>query len=597
MKARVSLKKYTTAVVDCETDPFKQGRISRPFTIGLYWDGGWEQFWGADCVDQLFRYLRDSELSFIIYAHNGGKFDFLFFFAYLENPIIVINGRITQASAYVSDKKAKHIFQDSYAILPFPLEAYRKTEIDYGIFEAHLREIKKNREKISAYLYDDCRDLFALVSDYQDTFGHQLTVGSNAMKQLRKLHSFDRCDPKNDAYFRQYYFGGRVQCFEVGVLKGPFRVLDINSAYPAAMKNCPHPFNGNFESTDKMPDSFEAPFFIKFTGRNYGALPVRTKSGLSFDCEDGMPDENGVKCFYACSHEMQVGLEKGLIEIDRVISCDVSLEYGSFGEFVDKFYGLKSECKASGDKIGELKWKYVVNSAYGKFAQNPENYYDWKIFRGDEKWNCCFQEHLISDNCPACGQVSGWELYSTFPEFEIHRRKAEFNRTAYYDVAIAASITSATRAMLLRGIQESQRPIYCDTDSLVCVDFQGQIDPLLLGAWKDEGTADYAAIAGKKLYSLFKKLPVQAERDKISTMVADSRARRKYEKELGVIKVVSKGGNLSWPDIVDLCQGKEIDYASPVPVYSIRGAPKFQNRNFTVTDKRFDRQGKMGDIG
>lgn len=557
---KVSLKNYVTAVVDSETDPFKQGRVPKPFVIGHYWDGGYERFWGDDCVDQYFNWLRASKMSFLIYAHNGGKFDFHFFFEYLENPIVVISGRIVQAACMKEGTEpAKHFFQDSYAILPFALETYRKTKIDYKLFERHLRE--NNREKIEAYLYDDCRDLFDLVSDYNETFGHTITVGSNAMKQLRKLHHFERCDPKNDAHYRNYYFGGRVQCFEIGVITGPFRVVDVNSEYPAAMRDFKHPLNGNFETSDTMPDNFDYPFFIHFTGYNRGALPTRTREGITFDVEYGE--------FYACSHEIKTALEYGLIDIEKVHSCEVSLECGDFAEFVNHYYGLKEACKKSGDRIGELKWKYVCNSAYGKFAQNPENYFDWRIVRD-------YDDTLVMES-------EGWDVYNRFPEFEIWRKKAEFDRSAYYDVAIAASITSAARSILLRGLQNAIRPIYCDTDSLICADFKGDIDPYRLGAWKDEGTSPIVAIAGKKLYALLDRLPTQIETKRINGLVTDHRSRRDYEKCIGIKKTVSKGGNLSAVDIIAMCQGGQVDYTNPVPNFSLRSAPKFTSRRFKKT--------------
>jgi hypothetical protein len=47
------------------------------------------------------------------------------------------------------------------------------------------------------------------------------------------------------------------------------------------------------------------------------------------------------------------------------------------------------------------------------------------------------------------------------------------------------------------------RPIYCDTDSIICEAFGGNLHDTELGGWKIEAEGDYAAIAGKKLYAVF----------------------------------------------------------------------------------------------
>src|SRR5690606_17627652 len=84
------------AVVDCETDPFAPKILVQPFTVGFLTDTEYVDFWGDDCVDQFFAYLATLEDDFIIYAHNGGKFDFFFFLKYLDRNTspMIMNGRL-----------------------------------------------------------------------------------------------------------------------------------------------------------------------------------------------------------------------------------------------------------------------------------------------------------------------------------------------------------------------------------------------------------------------------------------------------------------------------------------------------------------------
>ena len=125
------------AVIDLETDPFQHGRLPEPFLSGFDNGESVVEFWGDDCILRLVEFLATLKEPHIIYAHNGGKFDFFYFFQYLENPVRIINGRIVEATI------GKHIFRDSYAILPVPLKTHGKLEIEYWKFEKEHREKHK----------------------------------------------------------------------------------------------------------------------------------------------------------------------------------------------------------------------------------------------------------------------------------------------------------------------------------------------------------------------------------------------------------------------------------------------------------------------
>src|SRR5579862_7391491 len=203
---------YITAVLDFETDPFRYGRIPQPFAVELYTDQTTFVAWGNDCVEKLMDYLEMLETPCRIYAHNGGKFDFFFIYPYLDNPIRIINNRI------VSAKLFHHNLRDSFAIIPVPLRAYAKDDIDYNKLESHRRE--KHKDEILSYLHTDCVKLFELVSSFIDRFGPMLTIGSTAMQEIQARYDFERLNEEGDAFFRQWYYGGRVECFHSGILSG-----------------------------------------------------------------------------------------------------------------------------------------------------------------------------------------------------------------------------------------------------------------------------------------------------------------------------------------------------------------------------------------
>lgn len=509
-------KKRKIAVIDTETDPFKFGRVPQPFCCEFYCEDDWQQFWGDDCISQLYRYLEKLPESYIIYAHNGGKFDFHFMHEALENPVRIIKSRIVSAELY------HHTLRDSYAILPIPLRDYEKDVFDYTKMERNKRG--RHKTEILKYLHSDCVNLYTLVQGFVDRFGLKLTIGSTAMAQIRKRHEFGRMNAETDAIYRRFYYGGRVQCFKGGILKGPFKIFDVNSMYPFAMKNYRHPVNGSFMQTNKVPSDYIRPYFLRFIGTNNNALPCVAEDGsLQFDKEEGE--------FFACSHELQIAEKYGLVKIKKVLECHVAMETIDFTQYVDDFFALKMEAEAAGDKALRLFAKLLLNSGYGKFGQNPDNFMDYIIVRDPG-----MEDQL---------EEEGFALNCEFPDFELWARKSDSGDRAFYDVSIAASITSASRAILLDGLHMADGAVYCDTDSIICRDFRGPVHDSRLGAWKLEKTGEHLAIAGKKLYALYNDPKAKA------------------------LKLASKGGTLELADILKICKGGKVLHQNMAPTFSI----------------------------
>lgn len=549
--------KYRRAVIDAETDPFKHGRIPEPFAWEFYSDDRTEVFWGDDCTEQLLRFLDTIE-PHMIWAHNGGKFDFHFLHAHIENPIKIINSRIVSATL------GDHVLRDSLAIIPVPLKRFfkgSKGDIDYRRMERDRRE--KHRAEIESYLHQDCISLFKVVSAFVDRFGAKLTVGSTAMGQLVERHDFEKMRPEQDAAFRHFYFGGRVQCFRSGIITGPLKMYDVNSEYPAAMKNAKHPTSAGFHETDQLPADFSVPYFIEFTGWNKGALPSKGDDGqLTFNKEYGE--------FAVCSHELEVALEFGLCRIDQIKRVLIPRAFGSFAQFVDDFYAEKVSAKISGDEVSEMFSKFMLNSAYGKFGSNPENFEDWYINRdfGND-------EALIAN---------GYDLKVQYEEFELWARPASNADNSYFNVATAASITSAARAILLRGIQQATDPIYCDTDSLLCREFGGEVSDTIIGAWRLEKVAPMAAIGGKKLYALYDPKTLSLPK----TVYNPEFRCRDPNPARTALKLSSKGGSLSVDEIIAIAKGGKVYFENDAPTFSLHKPTRFITRNFQSTVDQMD---------
>ncbi|MDE2020605.1 MAG: hypothetical protein KGJ13_09745, partial [Patescibacteria group bacterium] len=489
-------RKTTIAVLDTETDPFQHQRIPKPFAMEFYSLDERLQIWGDDCAERMASYLQALDRPYMIFAHNGGKFDFHFFSPWLDNPLKIIKSRIVSARLF------QHTLRDSYAILPRPLRDFEKMDFDYAKMERSVRE--KHKAEILTYLHSDCINLYEIVQDFINRFGVQLTIGGTAMKEIRKRHKFRELSETDDATYRRFYFGGRVEAFADGIQKGPFVCVDINSSYPASMRNYDHPVNGSFRMQTTLPTDKDAVYFCRFIGENSGALPAVVDGKLTFNKKEGE--------FFACSHELNFALERGLARVDEILECYVAQETIQLDTYVNDCMALKLHAENVGDKAGRLFYKLLANSGYGKFGQNPANFEDWRISRDPGEMTDLEEE--------------GYVWVAELDDFDLYCRKSDNYGRGFYDVSIAASITSASRKMLLEALLDCVDPIYCDTDSIICREFRGRIHPTELGAWKVEKTAQFAAIAAKKVYAL-------------------------YDNERGKpVKLASKGGTLTLADIL-----------------------------------------------
>ena len=260
---------YTTKqilVFDSETDPFEHGREVAPFTCNFYDGETHKTFWGDDCIPKAIDYIKSLPDECIIYAHNGGNFDFYFMLEYFEEDCLLIKNRLVRGFI------GKQEMRDSYAIFPDPLSAYKKDDFPYWKMDRRVRE--RHKADIIHYQKMDCVYLREAVMRFHSDFGDHLTVGSCAMKQLRKHHDFERAKDGFDKDMRAFYFGGRNQCFETGVIQGPLEMIDVNNMYGKVMRDVAHPMGMAHNIGTKISS---ATFFAQIIAKNYGCLPVRTR--------------------------------------------------------------------------------------------------------------------------------------------------------------------------------------------------------------------------------------------------------------------------------------------------------------------------------
>lgn len=513
--------KRPIVTMDFETDPFKHGRKVEPFSCGIYNGTDFYSSWGRDCTDKALKHLTTLPPS-IIYLHNGGRFDIFFFIQHLSGTLKIINNRI------VSAHLGEHEIRDSFALLPFGLSKYKKDEIDIDKLQRHCRE--KYKTEILSYLRGDCIYLHELVTSFHTEFGDYLTIGSASIAELQKFHPFIKGDRFNDERFRdKFFFGGRVQCFKSGIIKQPFKIFDVNSMYPHVMRNFKHPDGVDYFIDNKVSRKTA---FVIAEGRNFGAFPIRTKKGLDFTTESGT---------YAITvHEWNAAMDTRTFRPSRILRTYNFNRWISFDGFVDHFFNGRKIAKEKGDKILELFYKFVLNSAYGKFAQNPNSFKDFTITQGGQALAAPWSPTYVYED----GRYVIWQKPVT--------------RHSYFNVAIGASITGAARSVLLRAIHAAKDPLYCDTDSIIARDLKGvNFSETQLGGWKNEGHGTSIAIAGKKLYACFDGSKC--------------------------IKSATKGARISAAEIKRVARGEMVVYKKDAPTFKLDGRVEFIRREIRRT--------------
>ena len=540
-KARKKERKI--AVFDFETDPFKRGLIVKPFAWGFYDGDRYEEYWGDDAAETFWIFLQTLKDSHLIYAHNGGKFDFLFLLRYFSKQHCkIINGRIVSIHALT------HELRDSYAILPVPLkQSGNKKEIDYDKMERGRRW--RHKKEILAYLYQDCVALYDMVIQFRANLGTGLTMAGTATRLLRAItpEKVEQLTLEQDKDFRQFFFGGRVECFEKGIVKDNLKLLDVRSMYPSVMKSNLHPIGNRYVESTDFDDNSD---YVQLDCFSNGAFPLRDKNGLAF------PKTRGV--FFVTGHELRAAMELRLVNITRIIRAITFTRRGNFQQFVDEYTRLRKQATDAGDEIGKLHYKLVQNSSYGRFALNPEKLYTWMI------------QHV-----GAASPGDEWEPYSGGNDVIFWRKKvSDYEKMrAISNVATGASITGAARARLLYAIHSADRKIYCDTDSIIARSIDVPEDDGQLGSWQLEALGNKIAVAGKKLYAMFGEQPVNEN---------EKKKRIKLYGDETCIKLASKGVRLTAQEIVRVCCGDTVTWRAETPSMGLDGSQTYMERRVVM---------------
>jgi DNA polymerase elongation subunit (family B) len=549
-------------------------------------------------TSDFVEYVKDQNI--IIYAHNGGKFDFMYLLPFVLkfNETIraqIIHGRIVHMKLGNAD------LVDSFAAVPESLKNIKKRSIEFWKLERDVRG--KHMKEIIHYLEGDCVYLHELMTAYRKDAGTKRTIASNALSHAKKLGiEPGTTNNRFDVNYRKFYFGGRTECFQPGTHRN-ISVFDIKSSYPFAMLHN-HPSGNDMHRRSDLGnltyEQIQRSFIILECYSN-GAFPTRGdgSTGLNFPkahsidcCKDGV--------FCVTGWEYLAAKELGLIRDEKIIEVRYTTDIINFGPYIRHWYKYKNDHPKKEYPIEYTIGKILMNSLYGKMSENPEKYFDYKIMPIGSKLPCRLAVTDRLDGvlprkgenqiCKVCGFDEldhGWKLYTEFMGNEFHRREALWKYKYRYDVeweakplyknvATGASITGFARAYLLRAIHTigTEHVIYCDTDSLVVAEGANTSGLKIsndIGDWELEiSKAPLAHFGGKKLYAIEKD-----PSEPCHCNHPDLDCKRH--------KVVTKGAKLTFRDMENLVNGETIHYESKAPSFSLARGPHFIVRDIVRT--------------
>jgi len=255
-------------------------------------------------------------------------------------------------------------------------------------------------------------------------------------------------------FFRRGYYGGRVEVYHFGQIKGPIHHYDVNSLFPSVMKHGRYPdlqSGWTYTQAPNWKNEGMADCTILVPECRYPPLPVRVD-------EESLVYPHGLLRGVWAYPEIRAAIERGA----KVLEVYDAIEYqplrrSPFAGYVDFCYERR---RKSAHDLDKVFWKLMMNSLYGKFGQS-ENF---TIIHNDTERGL---------GSPA----------------------------KHANVIWAAYVTSLARVRLLQLLESTTTCYYTDTDSLFTPD-RLPTSPKL-GELKWEGTAKKTRFYGNKLYVMW----------------------------------------------------------------------------------------------
>lgn len=509
LRGKVVRRKFLVVDIESKDGDSQDAGFTRPFLVGVRDDegnyfafrddpnslapGDRRYFELGGCVDKAMRFILQRKYrGYHVYAHNAGRFDYLFFLPWLmlvgtnlgwNFGVIPVASSIQVIDVWekrATDKRKgdKVRFLDSMKLIPTSLQKAAeglgvagKNRAALGDEDLNLHE---DDPRWDIYNKQDCDTLYDVVEQFHHYIEDVLlgevgiTAPSTAVKLLRRQY-LKRAVPRSietHEFIRRGYFGGRVEPFEE---KGEeLSYFDINSSYPASMRGM-MPAGEAFEWTGKPPERFTPKLKRGASWADYPGPnpPVKRAGFLGFcECDVYVPEGTHIpvlpvkldeKLIFPTGNisgvwtypELMLAVECGA----RIVKWKKSVWYKPvdlFGAFVSDLYAYRDKSNPKYNAALEAVVKIILNSLYGKFGMKTLRKKIY-IYSDPEK---------PANAVPAAG---GPEALVWYAEEEVD--------APYIMPQVSAWVTSMSRILLMRymlqALKLGGRVFYCDTDSII----------------------------------------------------------------------------------------------------------------------------------
>ncbi len=470
--------------------------FTRVFLAGFFDGESFESFRGPDSIgDLMLHMLQPRYLGFHIYAHNGGRFDFLHLLPWLAGEGKSLGFSFCAIPAGKSggiqildiwkgkgkSRRGKWRLLDSIKLIPLALAKACKTFGLPGKTELPL-ETHESDPQWEVYNEQDCRALWSVLGRFhtmvEDNLGGEvgITTPATAMKTFRRKYLPNKIHRGEDAHEFVFstYCGGRTEVFQREASN--LNYYDINSSYPAVMRE-PMPSGPAIWWNGEPPSCFtkDGSGYVGFVeasvelDSDIPLLPVRRDGKLMFPSGR----INGRWDWAELSRCR-----------DSVVRFGRSVWFQSsplLAGMVEDLYPYRDSSLPGYDAGLAYVVKILLNSLYGKFGQSA-------LRRKVVPWS----EDLPDGAVPVDGTALSPVWYID-----------EEVTAPYIMPQIAAHVTSLARLRLYDFMSACGETLaYVDTDSLIT---SASLDTTThLGGLKNEypGVTFHGTFLAPKLYML-----------------------------------------------------------------------------------------------
>lgn len=500
LKGEPKRRKFLILDLETKNGDTQSAGFTRPFLAGVYDGKVYTPYHGSDCVALALKHvLRAEYCGFHIYAHNGGRFDFLFLLPHLvtEAAASQLLYRIIPVSSAIqvldvwhpNSHHGKWRFLDSVKLIPMTLDKAAKTFGVENKMKFDLNTPDTEVEAWSAYNRIDCIALYQVLEKFHDYVEGRLngevgiTAPSTSMRVYRRNYlpfSLSR-NQEHHGFFRSAYFGGRTEAYFRGKAQA-LNYYDINSSYPAAMlENMPVGKMQEWEGAPHRKLVQQLGFVeceVEQPPTDIPVLPVRHENKLMFP----VGRLKGVWTW----HEIKEAIDHGA----TVTHWGKSVWFEGkpiFRGMVEDLYKFRDKSLPDYDEGLAAISKLMLNSLYGKFGQRTLRRHIYSSLDPD----------LPLGAIPCNGDID-------CPVWTVE----EESDASYIMPQLSAYVTSYARIALRRFMMQAKhkggRIYYVDTDSII-TDVELETTTKLGGLKLEESGKDGVFVA-PKLYALADKV-------------------------------------------------------------------------------------------